>query len=267
MNTYSKLDIYKGLKELGIKKGDIIYINPEIYKLGLLKEAKISNDYFKIFFDVIFKVIGKSGTIAINSYTFQTLRFNKKFIYEKTISSSGSFSEFIRGMKESLRSSHPVFSVTSIGKNKKKICSSNAISNYGKGSPYDNFLKLNGKILNIGMSFELSPFFHVAEFFAGVSYGYNKLTKLQYFKNNKKINKNFSTFVTYKNLKSKRDYSKLKSKMRQKKMVKMSKLGSGYLYSYSARKYFDLVKNELNKNQFFLFKKVPKFKKGIFPNA
>ena len=71
------------------------------------------------------------------------LRFNKKFIYEKTISSSGSFSEFIRGMKGSLRSSHPVFSVTSIGKNKKKICSSNAISNYGKGSPYDNFLKLN----------------------------------------------------------------------------------------------------------------------------
>ena len=122
MKTYTKKDIEKALKKTGLKKGQIVYINPEIYRFGILKDAKNKEQYFKIFFDSIMKIVGKTGTVAINSYTFQTLRYDKKFIYEKTISSSGSFSEFLRKKKGSIRSEHPVFSVTAYGKYKREIC-------------------------------------------------------------------------------------------------------------------------------------------------
>ena len=81
---------------------------------------KNKNEYFKTFFNQISKILGKNGTITTNSYTFQTLRHSKKFIHDKTISSSGKFSEYIRTRKGSLRSHHPVFSVVSYGKYKKK---------------------------------------------------------------------------------------------------------------------------------------------------
>lgn len=267
MKTYSSKDLYLALKRVGLRKGDTVYINPEIYKLGNLKDAKKRDDYYTIYFDTIFKILGKTGTIVINTYTFQTLRYNKRFVYEKTISSSGGFSEYIRKKKGALRSEHPVFSVTSFGKNNKKICFSKSISNYGTNSPYDNFLKIDGKILNIGMRYELNPFYHVAEFFAGVSYCYNKFTKIDYFKNKNKKTKIFSTFVMYKNLKQKRNYTKLKKLLKQKKMVSIQKLGSGHLFLIDAKAYFNLVKAELHKDQFFLFKKKLKIKKGNFPNA
>ena len=267
MITYSKKDIEKALKKAGLKKGQIVYINPEIYKFGYLIDSKSNNDYFKIFFDSIIKIIGKKGTLAINSYTFQTLRYNKKFVHEKSISSSGSFSEYVRKRKGAIRSDHPVFSVTAYGKHKKEICGNNSLSNYGYNSPYMNFLNLNGKILNLGMEPWLNPFYHVAEFLVGVPYCYNKLTKVPYYKKNKKQSKNFTSFVTYKNLKVRREFTKLQRKIKTKKIFKSSKLGSGYIYCCSSKSYFNIVLEELMKDQFFLFKKKPSFKRGKIPFA
>ena len=265
MQKYSEKEIEIALKKVGLRKNQIIYINPEIYKFGILKEAKNKNDYFKIFFNKVNKILGKKGTITTNSYTFQTLRHNKRFIYGKTISSSGKFSEYVRTRKGAIRSNHPVFSVVSYGKFNKKICSKNSFANYGFNSPYDNFLKLNGQILNLGMNPAKNPFLHVAEFLAGVPYCYNKLTKVSYFKNNKKNNNFFSSFVRYVDLEIKRDHNKILKKMLLEKFVKSAPLGSGYVYMFDGRKYLNLVLRLLSKDQFFLFNKNLKFKKGRLP--
>jgi len=109
MKLYNTNDIYKALKKIGISKNDVVYICPEIYKLGKLDRAKSKNEYIEVFFKVISEIIGPGGTLVINTYTFQTLRQNKIFKYEKTPSSSGAFSEYVRKKKNSLRSLHPVF--------------------------------------------------------------------------------------------------------------------------------------------------------------
>ena len=199
MKSYSKKDIIKSLKKLGLKKGETIYINAHLYKFGNLIHVKNKKNFYKIFYESIQNIIGKNGTIAVNTHTFQVLRNNKTFIYEKTRSTSGEFPEFIRNKKGSLRSDHPVFSVTALGKKKKILCSNNSLHNYGNNSPYHRFLKLNGKILNLGEDPTFNPFLHVAEFLAGVPYFYNKLTKVKYFKNKKKIDKYFSSTVRFLN--------------------------------------------------------------------
>ena len=99
MNLYNIIDIYKALKKIGISKNDTVYICPEIYKLGKLNGAKNTKEYIAKFFKVISDIIGPGGTIAINTYTFQVLREKKIFNYEKTVSSSGAFSEYIRKKK------------------------------------------------------------------------------------------------------------------------------------------------------------------------
>ena len=81
MKTYSLHEIEKCLNKIGLKKGDLIYVNPEFYKLGKLKEAKNKHLYFEIFYDLILNKIGRTGTIVSNSYSFQTLRYNKNFFF------------------------------------------------------------------------------------------------------------------------------------------------------------------------------------------
>jgi aminoglycoside N3'-acetyltransferase len=122
-------------------------------------------------------------------------------------------------------------------------------------------------MLNLGIDYTSNPFSHVAEFEAGVPYCYNKFTKIKYFKNKKKILKTFSTFVRYTNLGVKNDYSKLKKKLSSKKIIRSIRLGSGNIHLYSVLKYYNLLINELKKDQFFLLKKPPRFKKGRLPFA
>lgn len=270
MKNFSVNEIKESLNKISLKKGDLVYLNPEFYRLGKLKEATNKNIYYKIFYDLILKKIGKTGTIVSNCYSFQTLRYNKKFIFEKTSSTSGGWSEFMRNLKGSVRSKHPVFSVVAVGRLKKIICGKNSLNNYGKNSPYDIFLQHNGKILNIGMKPELNPFRHVVEFNFGVPYCYNKFTKISYYKKNKKINKIFSSFVQYTSLNLNQ---KIRDKMNKKirifiyknVKIKRSKLGSGEIYFYNAKEYCLAIGKILNNNLCGLLGNEKIFQKGKFP--
>ncbi|MDC0472916.1 AAC(3) family N-acetyltransferase [Pelagibacteraceae bacterium] len=257
MKLYNTNDIHKALKKIGISKNDTVYICPEIYKLGKLDGAKSKSEYIEVFFKIISEIIGPGGTLVINTYTFQTLRQNKIFKYEKTPSSSGAFSEYVRNKKNSLRSLHPVFSVCAIGKQKHSICSNNSTSNYGEGSPYQNFLDLGGKILNLGMDPWLNPFLHLAEMKAGISYKYSKLNELTYIKNKKKIKKIFSSYVRYLGLTIEFDYSNFSKEINKRKLVKSANLGNGKVYSINASKYVSLLTKLLSKDQFYLLRKIP----------
>ena len=261
---YEKNDVIECFKKLKLKKGDTVYVNPELFRFGSIKDIQSRNNYYKFFTHLILDKIGKGGTIAINSYTFQTLRYGKPFIHEKTVSSSGGLSEYIRKMKGALRSEHPVFSVCSIGKNKKFLCKKNSQNNYGSGSPYDRFLKLNGKILNLGMDFHINPFLHHLEFVCAAPYMYNKLTRVKYYKNSKKINKDYVSAVGYLDLERKHNLSILAKDLKKNNFIQSERLGNGYVHLYSAKKYCLILKKILEKNILALVRNV-KFKKGFYP--
>ena len=185
----------------------------------------------------------------------------------KTKCTSGEFSDYMRKKRGSLRSHHPVFSVTAVGKYKKYLCSNNSFHNYGYNSPYHKFLELDGKVLNLAMHPCLNPFLHVAEFLIGVPYYYNKLTKVDYYKNNKKVNKYFSSCVRYLNLDIEKKYGelkKLKIELTKKKIINSANLGSSKIYFFSAKKYLNIALKFLANDQ-FAFKKISNFKKNKIP--
>ena len=242
MKRYNKIDIVSSLKKVGLKKGDTIFVNPELYKFGILEKSNNKKYFFKTYLDSIMNIIGKNGTVVVNTYTFQTLRFKKKFDYYKTTSTSGEFGEYVRRQKNSLRSSHPVFSVTALGKKKKYICTNNSLHNYGYNSPYHKLLNLDAKILNLGIEPARNPILHHAQFLMGFPFYYNKLTKVKYYKNKKKINKIFSSSVRYLHVdtslcrKKTKNFSK---KLIKDKVVKSVSLGSSKIYLINAKRFFD----------------------------
>ena len=82
MKSYSIKELLKGLKAVGVKKGDLLYLIPEIFKFGQLKQDQKFKNPYEIFYKCIKDTIGPSGTLCINTYTFDTLKHKKKFIYE-----------------------------------------------------------------------------------------------------------------------------------------------------------------------------------------
>jgi aminoglycoside 3-N-acetyltransferase len=264
MNDYTKKDILKSLLKVGLKKKDIIFVNPELFKFGFMEDINDKDDYYKTFLNVILDIIGPNGTLMTNTYTFQTLRYKEKFIYENTKSSSGTFSEIVRKNVNSIRSEHPVFSVSAIGKYKKYLCKKNSRHNYGYGSPYQRFLKLNGKILNLAIEPALNPFLHVSEFMMGVPYYYNKLTKVQYYKNKNKVSKDYISSVRYLDFDLSYDIKKINKEIKKKLKIKKVKLGKAAIYLFNSKNYLKVALNMLNKNTFAFVKKI-KFNKKDYP--
>jgi len=255
MKSYSIKELLRGLKAVGVKKGDLLYLVPEIFKFGQLKQDQKFKNPYEIFYKCIKDTIGPSGTLCINTYTFDTLRHKKKFIYESKFTTCGGFSDLILSKKNVVRSLHPVFSVASIGKKAKFICSGNSQHNYGYNSPYEKFLRLNGKILNLGQNYWSNPFSHVAEYMIGASHYFNKFTNVEYFKNGKKRKKNFSSFVRFLSYEIIDIHKKLKLEIDKSKIVKKFKLGDGYIYCLDAQKYLKICLDILSKDQFSFIKK------------
>ena len=255
MSSYSKKDIINSIKGVGIKNGDVVFLNPEIYKFGKYENASTSEDYFQDFYKIIKNIIGNKGTLCINTYTFGTLRQNETFNYNSCKTTSGKLGEVILQDKQSIRSDHPVFSLTSVGKHSKYISKNNSKHNYGYNSPYWKILKSNGKILSLGMEPWLNPFNHIAEYITGVPYYFNKHTEVKYFKNKKKLNKTYSSFVRYLNFNLVPNYKIIKKELKKEKLVKQKKLGDGYVFSMDSNKYFNMILKILSKNQFALINK------------
>ena len=116
MKSFTINDFENTLIKLKIKKGDNIYILPDLFRLGKLKDAYDNQKYYSMIFNSIKKIIGTNGTIFLNTYTFDNARQNKDFIYESKNCTSSALSNFFI-KKKVVRSIHPMFSVAGLGKN------------------------------------------------------------------------------------------------------------------------------------------------------
>ena len=264
MQNFTINNFENTLIKLKIKKGDNIFIFPELFRLGKLEGVYDSQTYYSTILNSIKKIIGSNGTIFLNTYTFDNSRQNKNFINESKNSTSGALSNFIL-KKKIIRSNHPLFSVAGLGKKSREICKNNSTHNYGYLSPYYKMMHIKTKILCLGPEFSRNPFTHTAEYFVGVPYNYNKIFKKKVIQNKKVINKKFISFVRYLNLNLEYDYKKIDKKLKSDKIIKQKKIGSGYITVGDSSNFFDYVCKILTKNLHGLLKKNPNYNLKKYP--
>lgn len=264
MKSFTINDFENTLIKLKIKKGDNIYILPDLFKLGKLKDAYDNQKYYSMIFNSIKKIIGTNGTIFLNTYTFDNARQNKDFIYESKNCTSSALSNFFI-KKKVVRSIHPMFSVAGLGKKSREICKNNSTHNFGYLSPFYKMMNIKTKILCLGGDFSRNPFIHVAEYFVGVPYCYNKIFKKKVIKNKKVINKKFIYFVRYINLNIEYDFKKINKILKSNKIFIKKKIGSGYISVGDSSQYFNNVCKILSNNVHGLLKKNPNYNKKKYP--
>lgn len=255
----TKKEIRNSLLEVGLKKNMTVLMSSSLISLGRMQ----TKDYYKTFFDEIMKIIGKKGTLCVNSYTTQVVRDGKTYLGKKTPSNAGGFENFLKNLKNSFTSDHPAHSVTSYGYNAKYICKKNGLNNYDLNSPYFKLLNLRVKILRLGIDYDSNSYTHVAEALCGVPYFYCKWINVK----TRKGNKNYSMYVRHLGYDLSFDNEKLRKDLNfdYNINIKTSPLGSGKIHLLDGNDYFSFIKKKLSKDLHYLLKKKPKYKKGIIP--
>lgn len=236
------------IKSKIIKKDPVFFISTNFINLGLTKFEieKIT--------EILFKELSKlnNSTILVPTATLHLLDTKETFDKKKTKSSRmGYFSEYVRKKKNSVRSNHPLWSFSGIGKNSKKILDNVPSNCYGKNSVFDRLLNFNVYYICLGdIRKSISPI-HYVEQMVGVPYRFFKEFKIK-IKNKNKIKKEIYYFYSMlDDLKIRKDYNhKCIKKLLKNKTIKVFNSNNFDIY-------FSIY-NKLIENLFEVFNKNPK---------
>src|SRR3989338_10957632 len=232
---YSKKDIVRALLEIGITKGDNIFTHSNIGFFGRLEGAKSQEDYYRIFKEAIFEVIGSrkdgsgdrgsaGGTLVLPTFSYS---FCKKQPYDKksTPSVCGLFSEMVRKDQEAIRSDDANFSIAAIGKNAELFTRNAPEHSFGPDSFWDRFLHAGGKICNFNFDAG-STLIHYVEKKITVPYRYDKGFPGKAIEGGKETDKIFYHYVyDLAKQNNEADFTKFDKKAKELGLAKVVKLG------------------------------------------
>ena len=261
-----ELLIIKELKKIGVKKGDILFVQANLSKLfkGQGISLKSSLEYL---FNAIFKTIGKNGTLVSPAFYWNLKDTDKYFDIDKMPISNdaGIFAKYLNTKKKKIRSVNPITSVISIGKYAREICNDKIVSGWGVGSPYDILTKKNAKYLTIGVDLSYLTYAHYVEHSIGSPLCYNKYFNKKIIKNNKVISNFFYSSVRYKNLNLKKASEDNTRKFIASKIFKKKNLLTEVAYVSNFKNIYDYLVKELNKDIYFFLKKEPIYNSNDYP--
>ena len=265
MKEYTQKELRDALIKIGLKEGDVVLASTQLFHLGRLAGVKNREDYARSILDAIFRAIGETGTLVVNTYTTQVGRHGVVFEYEKTRCTTGYFSEYVLFHPDSIRSPHPINSVAALGKRKEEICLDVSCSNYGLDSPFDRMLKMDAQVLRLGIDYSHNVYMHYVETLYGVPYFYNKLLDVTVLVNGKKMTKEFFATVRYLEYPLDYDFERMKNALDEAKCVSSEAVGSGCIHRVSARDYCNIALKLLKKDPYAFLSTPPKFEKGKIP--
>lgn len=149
--------------ELGLKRGDVVFIHSSINKLNL------GFPFYRIL-TLIQQVVGGEGTLIFPTYprepaSYKYLVSGEIFDIKRTPSYTGILTEFARKQKNAIRSLHPTRSVCAIGYHAQELTSAhqNSPFPYDSCSPFYKIIKYDGIIIGLGVTTTVLSFVHCVE--------------------------------------------------------------------------------------------------------
>ena len=163
--SVSKEKILGDLKNIGIGEGDILFLHSSLKSIGYVEGGPDT------IVSAILEVIGATGTLIVPTYSMKGTMYNtcldENFIFDPRTDTRGlgAIPSSVLKLKGVEISIHPTHCTSAIGKHAKFITESHhvATSAFGKDSPWERFLRLNGKIVGLGVTMGPITFYHSLE--------------------------------------------------------------------------------------------------------
>ena len=220
----------KEWQKSGIEKGDLVLVHSSLSRL--IRTVKKNYDVLispQDVYDSLLNAIGKNGTLILPLFNFDFPKTNF-FDIRNTPSHMGALTEIGRKSDNTVRTGHPIYSFSIIGKYSDEFKNIDNKSGYGQDSPFAKIKELNGKIAIIGLSDQNSmTSYHFVEEQNLVDYRYFKDFSGEYIdKNGVKSNKTYSLYV--RNLENgiTTDVNRMMDYLWEKGLYKGEKYNQGY---------------------------------------
>lgn len=245
--------ITEAMEQVGIESGDLIFTQSSLvpFLVGLSKQKQ--HDFLDDFCEAVFDKLGPNGTVGFPTYSYS---FFENKIYDPTqppTSAMGLLPAAMWRKRICLRTSDPMFSVGIIGRLGEFLSKDLPKTCFGKGSFYDRFYQLNGKLLQIGVSVDGTTF--VLYFDQKMKNNYRYAKKFTgHVKRQGEVHKEvWTAYVRRLDGSVQTDLRNFKARVEQDGYVRKAKLLDGYIYSLPIKTLYKASRIYLRENpRFFL---------------
>lgn len=167
--VYTGLDFANALEDLGVRKGDTVCVQSQLYSMG--RSLLSRNDFMETIVHAIQYVLGEDGTLLMPAFSYS---FCKGLDYDIQSSPSdvGILTEYFRKMPDVCRTWHPIFSFSIWGKRKEEFLLL-PVTSFDDNSVYGRMIAGNDKLLFLGAPVGYT-FYYMAEEYAKVSHRFYK---------------------------------------------------------------------------------------------
>lgn len=135
-------EIERGLRDLGLKRGDIVLVHSSLSSLGHVEGGA------QAVVDALLAVLGETGTLVVP--TFGML---------------GRVTEVVRNDPRAVHSGHPLAGVAAIGPDARGICRDHTLAEtaHGPGTPYLRIAEMGGYVCLLGVDQDRNTTLHTVE--------------------------------------------------------------------------------------------------------
>ena len=172
MNIVNR-DVHQALRQAGIRSGDLIYVHGDASVAAQYKIGDPST-ILALIFESISGYLGEQGTLVVPAFTYSATK-GEVFDPAETPSAVGRFSEEFRRLPGAVRSSHPIFSIASIGFESSCVDDFSNSDCFGRDTFFDFLHQRKAFIVTLGFLMRKGvTFCHYVEQINNVDYRYFK---------------------------------------------------------------------------------------------
>lgn len=249
---FSKKDLIRQFKKIGIQKGDTLLVHSSLSKIGYVENGA------KDVVEALLDVIGENGNLLMPnspnaSFQLDYIQNLEFFDVANAPSKLGAISEYFRLLPDAQRSAHPTEPVSCIGPDTEYFVGHHFgnLTPYNENSPFYRVSERNGKILYLGVTLDnAGTNLHTLEdavdnFIFPVYYPQEFEVKVLF--NNRTL-RSMNTLVHNPEQSKKRKCDGLIPLFEEKGVLKKVKIGKANSLIIDAKAMFDLMLEEYKKN-------------------
>ena len=198
------------LAELGVASGETIYLGLDMSRLPLPSwSAALNRDAIRaredrwcaFLFEHIMEALGPRGTLLVGTFSFSCGNPVIPFVVEETRSEIGPFTNWLRLQPQSIRSLHPIFSVSGVGLHARDILTNTGGAAFGACSPFGRLAAHGTRFVNLGIPFRQSlTYVHHLEQCYGCNHRYHKTFSGSVIQNGLKLDREFLGYMRWRGI-------------------------------------------------------------------
>ena len=266
-------EISSVLRRVGLVEGDIVLIYSNLASVSKIIDVRqfplptLRQRMLNEFHSAVLKVIGDRGTVAtLGSYT-DYARYGLPFYVDKSLpdQSLGAYPRHLFTQSGCVRSFNPTSNLLALGPKASLISVRNNATAYGFGTPWEQLIKNQAKILFWDTTLRPMTFGHHVEQCVGVPYVYSKLYDTPIYLNGVLVPFPTITSVRYLDYGVRYNMSTLEVDAKKNGLVQ-SVIENGLSVDLiQCNSFSEFLADKLIKNPYYMLDEPPSFVRGRVP--